>query len=743
MSKLNDYIRTLILLLTALLLTVPVIRPAHADGSLSEILKIMEQQYMEELESRRPEPGRDLSSVLEKIENEYLNATAPSGPPDSPKASSDSPGSREADSISNETLGEIERIFIQSQNSGGSKIFKKEDVRADLPGDDVLVTSMGEPLVTVQEFNELVSMSSGHDLLDARKKVLSEIVEAKLVSKLARQEGLENEPYVEKAVRKTERSVQKQQPLETYRNVNDEEAQWYYQRHQKEFREPDIETQVVFVVRGSFNEANEILQKLQNGKPFYEFNASTTPLPGTSLPEMVQEAVFELEPGQMTGVVPTPIGFFVAKLVGRNCFNHFRVGFIVKDTLSDFQEILLRLKSGEDFEKLAEKENLNIPVEYTPKEIRKIAPEMNPGEISQPITTDFWGTYLVKLQERKSTAKILSATVIAVTSKEEGEALLSRIHKGLDIGKVKKQKVSEKNMSSELLQVAQGLKTGEYSAPVKTPSGYYLVKVEKRDRLTYKPFESVKEEIKDILRTKSVSVGAARRYYEANLARYQKPDPEYLVDIIFAESEGNAAKILAELKTAENEEKMKSLFEKHRKDLREVSSDTLPVVCQNIAKKLIPGQLSSVIETHLGYFIIRLNRVVNPSFIAFEKVKDEIKVQLSLKQDEKARRQLETSLKIQLANSKEKALKSVYQRGFISKIDTVSDEDAETWWQGEKENPSSIFSGLSSKEDFPIGKPEEKMNFKKKNVLLQTYQDLIESLFDEQQVVVNEHLLSR
>jgi parvulin-like peptidyl-prolyl isomerase len=603
-----------------------------------------------------------------------------------------------------------------------------------------LATINGEPLVYVDEFNQRVRPAIGEGLFEARQSTLTKITDTKLVSGVARQEGFENDPFVKKIKSMAEAEAQAAGDQFTNK-ISDDEARRYYRKYIEEFRQPDGGTRVLFVVRSSFNEALEILTKIRKGEPFSRFSFSPDPLPGSWLPVPVQEAIFHLKPGESSEVVPTPIGFYVAKLVDRDLFDNFKVSFMVKDTLEQCQNVLKRIGAGEGFEALvAEKEYLSVAVTGLPERVQKVVPGMEIEEVSQPIAT-LLGFFLVKLQERWSSADIIAAKLIRVNSKAKGEKILARLKKGQGIGRVEERQVTGKDLPRELRVVARGLKEGEYSSPVKTSLGYYLVKVEERARQKYRPFDEVKEDIIKTIKAQTISGEAAGKYYDANRAKYRRPGPEYLVDIILSETLDQGEKILAELKEAPAGKKKAALFAKYQKDLGlwEVSAELLPVACKNIVRELKPGQLSPVIATHLGYFILRLSKIEDPAYLAFEDVKYEIKSLLSEQEAVQTKQRHELQIKISLTSAEENALAVVYRRASLKRVDTVSEAEAEEWWQNNKEDFMAAV-GMPGQE-FRLATPEKTLRFKKRNVLLRRHMAMIEDLYIENGVVIYDHLL--
>ena len=680
------------------------------DPDPNNVLKALEQQYRERIryEQSLPkavEPDPEVLKALEQQNKEKLELKQP--------------------------IGTFDRKDLV------------HNLLLELTPDTVLATLKGEPLVNVDEFNKKVKPAEtvrGKDLFEARYKILCKIIDTKLVSAVARKAGFENDPMVKERLKKAKSEVEAEQKVDQYvSEISDYQVQQYYKKNIERFRQPDSGTRVLFVVKGTFNEALAILKQLKKGEPIEKFSFSPKPILGSFMPTRVQEAIFHLELGQLTEVIRTPIGFYIVKLVERNPFDQFKVSVIVKNTLQECQKASKRIETGVKFEDLvAEKGHLSIALTELPVDVQRTVPGMELHEVSQPIST-WMGYFLVKLKERWSNAEIETAKVIGVNSKVEGEKILTNIKKGLPVGHVQERKIAGKDLTSELNDVAKTLKEGEYSGPIKTRLGYYLVKVEKRVRQKFKPFDLVKEDIKKMIKAETISDEEARKYYESHRTQYRKPGLEYIVNIILTESYNQGEKIFAELKNAPEGEKKEALFVKYQKDLKEVPVEVLPVDCKNIVQDLKPGQLSPVIATHLGYFILRLRKIESPVYLAFEDVQYEIKSSLALQKTEQTGQRDKRGSKIILTQVEEEALALAYHRSYMKGVNNVSDEEAEEWWRNNRKNFFAAFN--IQEEDMTFANPDKTMQFKKRNLLLSRHMAMIKDLYVENNVVIYENLL--
>ncbi len=634
----------------------------------------------------------------------------------------------------------LENLQQQRRKPGNKNKFKWKDLWIDLAPDTVLATYEGHPLVSVDEFNNRVKTTFAENLFSARYNALLKIIEIKLVADIARENGYKKDPMVIKRVSRAEAEIKSTQQAAQYLNeISDAEIRQYYTNHIEKFREPDPGTRVSIAVKGTRKEAQVILERVKKGEPFDKFSISKTPLPGIKTPKPVQDAIFHLKPNQITGVVTTPIGFYVAKLIERNPFDHFKVSVIVKNNIQECEQLLKMIDEGKKFESLvAEKEQMLLKLEELPKKVQKIVPDMELKEVSQPVLTPL-GCFVVKLQERWSSAEILTAKLIKVNSAAEGEKILSNLKENVTVDGVEERQIAGFELPKELLEVAKHLKKGEYSGPTKTPLGYYLVKVQKRGRQFYKPFKEIKPKAKKMLMGEAISDKEALKYYNSHRSNYLLRGAEYFLDIILAENLDEGRKIFTALQKAPNVKAKKALFSKYQKGLKRVSAKQLPPQFQNIAFRLKPGQLSDVIATPLGCFILRLNQKVDTAYSPFEDVKNKIKYVLSEQTKQKDKREVQ----MYLTKAEEEALERAYYRSNVLRnADTVSEEEAEEWWQANKESFTLLgLPGLQGNE-IQFEDPKKMLRFKKTNMLLSRYKAMVQGLYKNKDVVINENLLT-
>jgi len=698
---------------------------------ISNAVEKLETQVVDEMtrpQQPQAEPSPDAIKTLEQKAREQNSSRKTSGNVSSP----------DADTLQSvKQLDEKQRRFLSSKERTE---FKNNELRLDLPDDTVLASSNGETLVDVAEFNQRVKSSRGNNVYEARLAALDAIIKSKLIALHAIEEGYENDPYVQSKTQKAEQEIEaKRRSAQYVREISDEEARKYYEQNKEKFRKPDRGTRVLFSVEAARSQADSNLRRIKNGEPFDHFVFQQDPLPGSRLPQEVQDALFNLKPEEITEVVQTPIGFYIAKLMERNPFNRFKVSLLVRSELQEAKELTKRIKGGERFESFVATENhLSVDVKALPQEVQTAVQELHIGEVSQPIITPF-GYFLVKLKERWSEAEILSAMLIRVDSQEKGEELLARLREGL--APEGEKEISGRDLPAELLEKARTLKQDEYGGPVQTSMGHYLIKVTERAIDRYLPFAEVKESIKKLMRGEQIPDSEAMKYYEGLKHEYRRPVPLYLVEVILAESSEEGGKIADELKKTLEEPQKGKLFARYQQDLKEnISAERLPEQCQDEVRKLKPGEITPVLSTHLGYFIVRLNEIVDPSFVPFEEVKNEIKGALAETNIEEEVIETKRDVKIHLKTEREEALKTAFYRDFISRVDTISEEEAEKWWE---ENKKGFFAamGMPVQENFVLVDKEKTLLFKKSNTLLQRFKGIVDNLYAESGVYIYENFL--
>src|SRR5690242_8099116 len=174
--------------------------------------------------------------------------------------------------------------------------------------------------------------------------------------------------------------------------------------------------------------AEEAVRRLKDGADFAQIAATYSDAPDAlsggvmgwrspqRLPELFVQALGNLKPGEVSGVLRSPAGFHVIKLVEQAHVRHIlvRTNDLVSEDEARRKLLALRerLVNGGDFAELARLNSDDgsasrggdlgwlYPGDTVP-EFERAFMELKPGEISQPVKTPF-GWHLIQLLERRT-----------------------------------------------------------------------------------------------------------------------------------------------------------------------------------------------------------------------------------------------------------------------------------------------------------------------------------------------------
>jgi len=284
------------------------------------------------------------------------------------------------------------------------------------------------------------------------------------------------------------------------------------------------EIRVRHIVVKTKEEAEEILARLKKGEDFTKVALEKSLCPskaqggdlglfsrGSNLVKEFEDASFLLEVGEISKPVQTKFGWHIIQRIEPDMKierETVRVCHIQVPTEKEAEEILGRLKKGEDFIKLAlEKSYCNSRKEggvikpfsrgimgLQLKEFEDAAFALKVGEISKPVKTRF-GWHIIKRIDMEMKIimpelKKIKASHILVDTKEEADELYKLVkEKKSDFAKLAKEnsKCPSKNQGGDLGEFTQGdmvrefedaafsLKVGEISKPVKTQFGWHII----------------------------------------------------------------------------------------------------------------------------------------------------------------------------------------------------------------------------------------------------------------------------
>jgi len=219
-----------------------------------------------------------------------------------------------------------------------------------------------------------------------------------------------------------------------------------------------------------------ILKRIRDGEDFAELAKQYSEDPGSrkrggelgfiergDFVREFEEAAFALQPGEISDIVQTQFGFHIIQLIDRRGEKINARHILIRVAMSDEDEIRTRdaLQKLRDeivagkitFEEAAKKYSSDLTTnedggslgwfeidQLQVKEFRQVAASLEPGEISQPIKTQF-GYHLVRLDDRREPRKLdlandwqqLEEIVLARKSEREFRNWLESLKKDLYI----------------------------------------------------------------------------------------------------------------------------------------------------------------------------------------------------------------------------------------------------------------------------------------------------------------------
>ena len=200
--------------------------------------------------------------------------------------------------------------------------------------DEVLVIVNGEE-ITISEYNDKLKRLSNYEKAryrgeEGHRKFLEALIQQKVMVQKAREMGLDKNDEVQTKIvalmkEVTERvlieALIKQEILDKV-VVTDEEAKAYYDEHKEEFKDKE-KVKIRQIIAATEEEAQEILQELENGADFAELasrksNNQSGGDPGYiergKMPAVLENIYFSLEVGEISDAVKTNQGYYIVKL---------------------------------------------------------------------------------------------------------------------------------------------------------------------------------------------------------------------------------------------------------------------------------------------------------------------------------------------------------------------------------------------------------------------------------------------
>ena len=214
--------------------------------------------------------------------------------------------------------------------SASAQTAKTESAPAAKAG--AVVAEIGSEKITLAEIDEMIknipeqyqSMAQTH-----KDMFLDSVINQKLLYSEASKAGLEKDPDVQKQMEDAKKDIivktYLRKEIEEKVQVTDEDVAKYYEANKDKFKEPE-KAKVSHILVDTEAEAKDILAKLQGGADFAALAKEKSKCPskdkggdlgfvskGQTVPEF-EQAVFALQPGQMSGVVKTQFGYHIIKV---------------------------------------------------------------------------------------------------------------------------------------------------------------------------------------------------------------------------------------------------------------------------------------------------------------------------------------------------------------------------------------------------------------------------------------------
>ena len=168
---------------------------------------------------------------------------------------------------------------------------------------------------------------------EGRKRLLNDLVNQELLFMEAKEQNLHNDENFRKEMIRVEENMLKQYSINkllTNIHLTDEEVQAYYEANKQQFMNPET-AKASHILVETEEEAHGLLNKINTGEMKFEEAASQySQCPskevggdlgtfgrGQMVPEF-EEAVFNMNPGEVTGPVKTEFGYHLIKVDERN-----------------------------------------------------------------------------------------------------------------------------------------------------------------------------------------------------------------------------------------------------------------------------------------------------------------------------------------------------------------------------------------------------------------------------------------
>jgi len=176
-------------------------------------------------------------------------------------------------------------------------------------------------------------------------------------------------------------------------------------------------------------------------------------------------------------------------------------------------------------------------------------------------------------------------------------------------------------------------------------------------KLAYYRDKLAKEELLSSVAKEATTEEAERKAYD-EAAKAKPPQEEIHARQILLPTEDDAKKVLARVKGGEDFAKVANEVSKSgdRVDLGWFTKDQILPEFSDAAFKLKEGEISDPVETHFGWYIIKVEGVRTKTFPPFEQLKDQAARYVAQEAESEAISQLRGAAKIELFDAEGKLL---------------------------------------------------------------------------------------
>jgi peptidyl-prolyl cis-trans isomerase C len=218
---------------------------------------------------------------------------------------------------------------------GGSELAAQQSSATDASAERVLV-KIGDEAITQREFdlvfNQIPAAAKPKwDNPNAKRKLLREMIEVKLMAKEARRLNLDKDPDADFKIRSAvERALAQeyQNHIVAETQVTEEEAKAYWEQNKDRFNTPE-QVQARHILVRTKEDAEKALAELDKGRDFVEVAKEmaigpSRPTGGDlgwfgrgAMVQPFEDVVFSLKKGEVSQPVQTRFGYHIIKLYDR------------------------------------------------------------------------------------------------------------------------------------------------------------------------------------------------------------------------------------------------------------------------------------------------------------------------------------------------------------------------------------------------------------------------------------------